>query len=105
MPDFEPPLPANLLPQAVRDIVRILRESRREYGSIVARHSRDRLYARCNAIQMGLEKGHMRQDVRPRRPIRFANEAPWVIVFDPYSRNVYRVLHGKRDFPSLFSRS
>lgn len=102
---MEPALPSNLYPPALRDLVRILRESRRQFGTIVARQSRDRLYARCEAIRTGNEKGHLRADVQPRYPTRFADETPWVIAFDPETRNIYRIVHGHRHLPSMFTRS
>ncbi len=100
----EPALPTNLYRQAVRDLVDILRESRRSFGTLVARQSRDRLFARCEAIRTGAEKGHLRADIQPRQPTRFANEHPWVIAFDPESRNIYRIVHGHRHLPSMLGR-
>jgi plasmid stabilization system protein ParE len=69
---------------------------------MVARQSRDRLLLRVQAIRNGTVTGHRRYDVPTRRPTRFLNEDPWVICFNPDTRQVYRILHGARDFPALF---
>jgi len=95
-------LPGNLSRQAVDDLIRILRRSERDFGVAVARRSRDRLLARIRSIEDGRAIGHPRQDVRPRRPTLFINENPWVICFSPETRQIYRILHGARDFPAIF---
>jgi plasmid stabilization system protein ParE len=95
-------LPGNLSRQAVDDLVRILRRSVREFGIGVARQSRERLLARARAVEDGTAIGHPRHDVHPRRPTLFLNEAPWVICFNPHTRQIYRILHGARDFPAIF---
>ena len=46
--------------------------------------------------------GHPRHDVQPRRPTLFLNEDPWVICFNAQTRQIYRILHGARDFPAIF---
>jgi hypothetical protein len=33
------------------------------------------------------------------------NEDPWVICFNPHTRQVYRIVHGARDFPAIFGGS
>ncbi|MCA1940698.1 MAG: type II toxin-antitoxin system RelE/ParE family toxin [Caenispirillum bisanense] len=93
--------PDNLAPRALRDYVAILRDSAFRFGPAVARQSRDRLNARISAIADGRVVGHQRLDVRTKRPLRFFNEPPWVIAFDPDTRLVLRILHEKRDFPTL----
>jgi plasmid stabilization system protein ParE len=95
-------LPANLSRQAVDDLIRALRRSARDFGVVVARRSRERLLARIGSVADGTAIGHHRQDVRPRRPTLFLNEDPWVICFNPHTRQVYRILHGARDFPAIF---
>jgi plasmid stabilization system protein ParE len=101
-PDLLGRLPGNLSRQAGDDLVRILRRSAQTFGVAVGRRSRDRLVAAINAVEDGTAIGHRRQDVRPRRPTLFLNEDPWVICFNPDTRQVYRILHGARDFPALF---
>jgi plasmid stabilization system protein ParE len=102
LPDLVVELPGNLSRQAVDDVIRILRRSIREFGVVVARRSRDRLLARIKAIERGTATGHKRHDVQPRRPTLFLNEEPWVICFNPHTRQVYRILQGARDFPAIF---
>ena len=101
-PELPRELPGNLSPQAVDDLIRILRRSARDFGAVVARRSRDRLLSRVQAIHNGTVTGHRRYDVPTRRPTRFLNEHPWVICFNSDTRQVYRILHGGRDFPALF---
>ena len=95
-------LPGNLSRQAVDDLIRILRRSAREFGAVVARRSGDRSLLQAAAIRNGTAIGHRRHDVQSRRPTHFLNEDPWVICFNPDTRQVYRILHGARDFPALF---
>jgi plasmid stabilization system protein ParE len=101
LPNLPGELPGNLSRQAVDDLSRILRRSAREFGVTVARQSRERLLAVVRAIEAGTVVGHRRQDVQPRRPTVFFNE----ICFNPHTRQVYRILHGARDFPALFGDS
>ena len=102
LPHLPGDLPGNLSRQAADDLIRILHRSARDFGAVVARRSRDRLLARIKAIQNGTVIGHHRHDVPTRRPTRFLNEDPWVICFNPDTRQVYRILHGARDFPTIF---
>lgn len=95
-------LPGNLSRQTADDLVRILRHSERQFGAATRGRSRDRLLARIRAVEEGGAIGHPRQDVRPRRPTLFLNENPWVICFNPETRQVYLILHGARDFPAIF---
>jgi plasmid stabilization system protein ParE len=97
-------LPGNLSRQAVDDLIGILRRSARVFGSVVAQRSRCRLLSKIQAIQNGTAIGHQRADVRTRRPTEFLSEEPWVICFNPNTRQVYRILHGARDFPAVFGR-
>jgi plasmid stabilization system protein ParE len=102
LPDLPGDLPGNLSQWAVDDLIRILRRSAQEFGALVARRSRDRLLARIRSVEAGTAMGHRRQDVRPRHPTMFLNEDPWVICFNPHTRQIYRILHGARDFPAIF---
>ena len=93
---------ANLSRQAAADLVDIYRRSARLWGAAVARRSRDRLLAWIATIAAGTAVGHKRDDVSPPAPTAFIVEEPWVIAYNPETREVYRVLHGSRDFPALF---
>lgn len=85
-PDLSGELPGNLACQAVDDLIPIFRRSTRDFGVIVARRSRDRLLARLRSVEDGIAIG------------------PWVICFNLHTRQVYRILHGARDFPAIFGR-
>jgi len=95
-------LPANLSRQAIVDFGRILRRSARDWGIGTARQTRDRLLFRFDDIASGKAIGHPRQDVTTRIPTLFLVEAPWVIAYSPTTRQIFRILHGARDFPALF---
>lgn len=71
---------------------------------MVAKRSLGRITGRCLAIADGREPGHVRRDVIVDRPIRFSNEPPWVIVFDPETRLIARILHQHRDIASILHR-
>src|SRR4051812_3468578 len=92
--------PGNLSRQALADFLRILRESRREWGEDTARRSGARLLARFRQIADGSAIGHERRDVKPRTPTLFLVEEPWVIAYHPTGRQVLRILHGAMDFPA-----
>ena len=40
--------------------------------------------------------------MQTRRRTLFLVEPPWVIAYDPDTRQVLRILHGARDFPTIF---
>ena len=105
LPDLPGGLPGNLSRSAVDDLIRLLRRSAREFGVVVSRRSHARLLRQIEAIRDGKAIGYRRPDVQPRRPTRFLNEDPWVLCFNPDTRQVYRILHGARDFPALFGGS
>lgn len=95
-------LPGNLSRRAMADFLRILRRSGREWGTETALQTRARLLHRFRQVADGLAVGHRRQDVEPRTPTLFLNEDPWVIAYRPETRQVLRVLHGARDFKSIY---
>ena len=97
-------LPANLSRRALADLVRILRDSQREWGLHTARRTRARLLAGFAQIAEGAAVGHERRDVKPRTPTLFLVEGPWVIAYDPTKRQVLRILHGAMDFPAIFPK-
>lgn len=43
-------------------------------------------------------------DVPQSLPLLFVAEGPFVIAFDPATRTIVRVLHGRQDFSRLFPR-
>ena len=94
--------PGNLSARALADLTAILRRSAREWGLATARRTRDRLLARVRAVADGIAIGHARPDVPTRQPVLFLVEAPWVVAYDPATRQVLRILHGARDLPALF---
>ena len=98
--DWPGELPGNLSPQAARDLRDILRRSVRTWRLDTARRTRDRLLRRCQDIEIGLAVGHRRADVQPKSPTLFFVERPWVLAYDPTTRQVLRILHGARDFPA-----
>ncbi len=102
-PDLLADLPDNLSRRALDDLLGILRGSAQEWGITTARRSRNRLVRRCREIGTGTAIGHSRPDVRPQVPTLFVVEAPWVIAYHPTTREIYRIVHGARDFPALFS--
>lgn len=83
--------------------MRIYRRSVRDWGVDVAQRSLDRLLARIGAIAAGRTVGHGRSDVAPSVPTAFVVEEPWVIAYNPETLEVYRIVHGARDFAALFS--
>jgi plasmid stabilization system protein ParE len=95
--------PGNLSAQALADLVRIVRGSAHEWGLATAQQTATRLLVRIRAVADGTAIGHERRDVRPRRRTRFLVEEPWVIAYSPDTQQVFRILHGARDFPALFS--
>jgi plasmid stabilization system protein ParE len=101
-PELTTDLPGNLSRRAVVDLVSILRCSAREFGIPTARRSRDRIIEYCRVIASGRAVGHSRTDVTPRVPTMFINVPPWVISYNPVSREVTRIIHGVRDFPAIF---
>ncbi len=95
-------LPENLSRQAAHDLIALLRRSATEFGIATARQSAERILARCHSIGAGTAVGHHRSDIMPRTPTLFISEPPWVISYNPKTRQVTRIVHGARDFPSIF---
>jgi plasmid stabilization system protein ParE len=97
----------SLSEQAEADLNRIIDEllSDSEHGG---KASADRVFGILHGcmlrIASGLTKGHRRKDVKPRRPLLFAVARPskYVIAFDPRTREIARIIHGSRNFPSIF---
>jgi len=95
-------LPRNLSRQATKDLLLILRRSAEEFGITTARRSCDRILGKCKVIEAGHAVGHKRPDIRTLTPTLVVNESPWVIFFNPETRQITRIIHGARDFPALF---
>lgn len=94
--------PSNLSPAADRDINDLLMRSALQFGEQRALSLRAVLHGKCNEIAAGYDHGHRRTDVPDRLPLRFLTVPPFVIVYDPATRIVIRVLDGRRDFKAVF---
>ena len=93
--------PSNLSPAANRDINSILERSARVFGEAQARTLQSRLYAKCQQIADGADHGHTRSDIPRSLPTKFTRVGPFLIVYDPGTRTVDRVVDGRRDLPKL----
>jgi plasmid stabilization system protein ParE len=60
------------------------------------------LVRKCDEIADGFNHGHRRFDVDGSLPYRFLTVSPLVIVYNPHTRQVVRILDGRRDFSRLF---
>jgi plasmid stabilization system protein ParE len=92
----------SLSEEAADDLLRILDESMLQWGAAAARRMQARLEARFARIAAGITPGHKRLDVARHLPLRFAVEPPFVIAFNPEKRQIVRIVHGRRDFSTLF---
>lgn len=88
--------------EAADDLLGILAHTADRYGIAAARRLEARLKARFAAIAAGIALGHQRSDISAELRLRFVTERPFVVAFDPETRIIIRILHGARDFPSLF---
>jgi plasmid stabilization system protein ParE len=86
---------------AARDLAAILDWSLDRWGPSVASETEVRLLRRIGQVAEGSAAGHQRPDIRTRRRVLFLVEAPWLLAFDPEVRVVLRILHGRRDVPSI----
>lgn len=87
--------------QAMRDVVRLLLESRERWGDLVAQRMRKRLVGRFAMIAEGAARGHRRSDIPQHLPLRFVVAPPFVIAFHAETREIVRVVHGRRDVNAL----
>lgn len=88
--------------EAAEDVAAILLDAMQSGGAAGVLRMARRLEAKFQAIATGLVPGHRRSDIGTSIPLRFAIEYPFVIAFDPASRRIVRVLHGRRDFSTIF---
>lgn len=80
----------------------IYRTSVRTWGVRTADRTRARLRARFEGIARNEFPGIRRHDLPADLPLRFVNQPPFVIAFDPETRIILRILHAHRDFPGIF---
>ena len=94
-----------LSPEAAADIADLVDYSIGQFGAVTARRTLVRLERKFTAIGAGRISGHVRPDISAAIPLRFENEPPYVIGFDPESRRIVRILHAARDLPRLLSKA
>ena len=94
-------IPSNLSRRANREINAILARSARLFGRSQAERLQTTLYAKCSAIAEGLDIGHRRNIASSGIQARFLVSHPFIIVYDPETRIVDRVVDGRRDLPIL----
>jgi plasmid stabilization system protein ParE len=90
--------------RARADILRIVSQSRREFGSVAGLRMSARLERMLEAISAGTAQGHLRRDVPRELGLRFEVIHPFVIAFRPRDRIIVRIVHGARDIRQLFGR-
>ena len=78
-----------------------MEDSVQNWGVPVALQTRNRLLTRFADVGIGKAIGHERLDIRISRTrlLLYLNESPFVLVYDPESRVIIRVLHQARDLP------
>jgi plasmid stabilization system protein ParE len=94
-----------LSPEAEGDLNDIIFYSENHFGAGTARRLQQRLEERFVRIAEGRVIGHIRADVPTSLPLRFDVVRPFVIAFEPETKIIIRVLHGARDFGTIFSES
>ena len=95
------PIADNLSARARADLTRLLAESARTFGRSRAAETRFSILSRCRDIAEGRGLGHVRTDAPKRKAFRFWPVPPFVIVYDLRTKLVVRILHGRRDIPSV----
>jgi plasmid stabilization system protein ParE len=88
--------------RAQSDLVDILIFTADRFGTRAARRLQARLEARFEMIADGTATGHRRRDLRSDVPLLFDIVRPFVIAFDPQTREIARILHGARNLPTIF---
>lgn len=91
----------NLSRRAQRDLAGIVERSTGLHGPDQADRMEGEILRRCREIAQGRGLGHVRPDAPRGRAFRFWPIPPFVIVDDPKTRVVVRVLHGRRDIPAV----
>ncbi len=96
-------LPNNLSQPALVDYRRALKRSRDEFGDEQALRMRDRLVIRFHHIAGGIAAGHKHAFAGVgTRPILCLTVAPLLIFYDADTRDILRIVDGRRDLTALF---
>ena len=93
--------PTNLSRLARLDLNAIIEQTIDRFGEEFSRTTADRILGRCLSIQEGHTVGHRIDYIRRRRPILYHYEQPWMIAFRPKSREIIRIVHGRRNLARL----
>ena len=93
--------PNNLSKPADMDLTEILYRSLKRFGLDQTKAAEDRICARCLSIRDGSTIGHKIDILSTRRPILYHYEHPWMIAFDPGTREIIRIFHARRDLAKL----
>lgn len=94
-------LPGNLTRQARQDLRKQLRRSRDVFGPAAALRLSSELLARFRLIEAGKAIGHARDDLPFAEPTLCLTVRPLLIVYNPQTRIVLRVVDGRRDLTAL----
>ena len=93
--------PSNLSKLADIDLTDILYRSLKSFGLDQTRFTESRIRARCLSIWDGSTLGHKINALSTRRPTLYYYEQPWMIAFDPSTREIIRIFHARRDLAKL----
>ena len=89
--------------EASADVHEIIGWVADEHGDEAAHRLFEALDEKFEAIGAGLVVGHVRRDVQTIRAVRFTKAGNYMITFDPETNEIVRVVHGARDFPTVFA--
>ena len=91
--------------RAQQDRIRLIEDlaADRNAGVAVARYVDGIIEDYLLRIAAKLIPGHPRQDIKIRRSLLFCTAEPtkYVIAFDPESRKIVRILHGRRELARI----
>lgn len=93
--------PGNLTRQARRDLREQLRRSRETFGPAAAMRLSSKLLARFRLIEAGKAIGHVRDDLPFAEPTLCLTVRPLIIVYNPQTCIVLRVVDARRDLTAL----
>ena len=90
--------------EAVQDFEQILQNSL-AFGSEIAERTYYRFLTHFDRIIEGRAFGHSRSDIPTRSPVAFIRVRPtqFLIVYNPRTLRVLRILDGRRDLPRILS--
>ncbi|WP_237478131.1 type II toxin-antitoxin system RelE/ParE family toxin [Lichenibacterium dinghuense] len=94
-------LPGNLTPQARQDLRKQLRRSRETFGPVAALKLSSKLLARFRLIEAGKAIGHVRHDLPFAEPTLCLTVSPLLVIYNPHTCLVLRVVDGRRDLTAL----